>query len=216
LDEVYAQRIDSRHNLDAVEGKLFGIGAESYTVGSHEFYLGYAITRGKLVCLDAGHFHPTESLADKISAVAPFVPEILLHVSRGVRWDSDHVVVLDDNLVGVAQELVRGKYLDRVRLGLDYFDASINRVAAWVIGTRCLLKALLTALLEPVDRLQRLERAGDFTARLALLEEGKTLPVGAVWDEHCRRQDVPIGEAWLAEVKAYERDVLSKRQKGQS
>jgi L-rhamnose isomerase len=212
LDAVYTPPISPKHNLDAVEGKLFGIGSESYTVGSHEFYLGYAISRGKLVCLDAGHYHPTEVLADKLSAVFPYVDRILLHVSRGIRWDSDHVVILNDEVQLLAFELVRGNYLDRTHVGLDYFDASINRVAAWVIGARSLLKALLIALLEPLDRLRRVEREGDYTSRLALLEEAKTLPVGAVWDYFCMKQEVPIGEAWLAEIRQYERDELTKRQ----
>jgi L-rhamnose isomerase len=198
--------------LDAVEGKLFGIGAESYTVGMHEFYLGYAVKRQTLLCLDAGHYHPTENLADKISSVLCFVPEILLHVSRGVRWDSDHVVTLTDELLAIAQELVRGDYLGRTHLGLDFFDASINRVAAWVIGARNLLRALCFALLEPYVRYRELELAGDYTARLALMEEAKTLPWHAVWDYHCLQQDVPVGEAWLGEVKRYEQAVLSRRQ----
>jgi L-rhamnose isomerase len=211
LDEIFAEPVDPAHNLDAVEGKLFGIGSESYVVGSHEFYLGYAISRKKLLCLDAGHYHPTESLADKISAVLAHLDRILLHVSRGVRWDSDHVVTLTDDLVAIAQELVRGEYLDRTHIGLDFFDASINRVAAWVIGTRCMIKALLIALLEPSQKLREYEAAGDFTARLALLEEAKTLPLGAVWDYYCRSQNVPVGAAWLAEIKRYEHEVLSKR-----
>jgi L-rhamnose isomerase len=211
LDEMFATPTDPAHNLDAVEGKLFGIGSESYVVGSHEFYLGYAITRKKLVCLDAGHYHPTESLADKISAVLANLDRILLHVSRGVRWDSDHVVTLTDDLVAIALELVRGDYLGRTHIGLDFFDASINRVAAWVIGTRCMLKALLVALLEPSQKLREFEAAGDYTSRLALSEEVKTLPLGAVWDYYCLQQGVPVGPAWLDEVKSYERDVLSKR-----
>jgi L-rhamnose isomerase len=211
LDAIFKRPIDPRYHLDAVEGKLFGIGSESYVVGSHEFYLGYAVRNGKLLTLDTGHFHPTEGVADKISAVFAFLDEILLHVSRGVRWDSDHVVILSDDLKALAEELVRGGYLSRVHIGLDYFDASINRVAAWVIGTRAMLKALLSALLEPTDRLRALERAGDHTGRLALLEELKTLPAGAVWDRYCEAQGVPVGEAWLEEVRAYERDVLAKR-----
>jgi L-rhamnose isomerase len=212
LDAVFKKKLSPKHNLDAVEGKLFGIGAESYTVGMHEFYLGYAVKNQKLVCLDAGHYHPTENMADKISSVLCFVPEILLHVSRGVRWDSDHVVTLTDELHGIAQELVRGNYLGRTHLGLDYFDASINRVAAWTIGARNLLRALSCAMLEPYEQYKQLERAGDYTSRLALMEEAKTLPHGAVWDYHCLRQNVPVGEAWLAEVKAYEKQVLSNRQ----
>jgi L-rhamnose isomerase len=212
LDAVYAKRIDPKLNVDSVEGKLFGIGSECYVVGSHEFYLGYAITRQKLLTIDTGHYHPTESPADKISAVFAFLPEIALHVSRGVRWDSDHVVTLSDELQALAQELVWGNFLDRTRIGLDYFDASINRVAAWVIGTRNMIKALLLALLAPADRLRQVEAEGDFTSRLALQEEMRTLPFGAVWDYYCGKSEVPPGEAWIAEVKQYEKDVLAKRQ----
>ncbi|HEX8202000.1 MAG TPA: L-rhamnose isomerase [Isosphaeraceae bacterium] len=211
LDAIFAEPIDPAHNRDAVEAKLFGIGSESYVVGSHEFYLGYAIARKKLLCLDAGHFHPTEVISDKISAALCWLDELLLHVSRGVRWDSDHVVTLTDELQAIAQEVVRGDYLDRVHLGLDFFDASINRVAAWVIGTRNLLRALLIALLEPTAALRQREAAGDLTARLALLEELKTLPHGAVWDYYCLTNDVPVGPAWLESVRAYERDVLARR-----
>jgi L-rhamnose isomerase len=211
LDKVFAEKLNPKHNLDAIEGKLFGIGSESYVVGSHEFYLGYAIRNNKLLCLDAGHYHPTEGIADKISSVLTHLDEILLHVSRGVRWDSDHVVVLGDELRATAEELVRGDYLPRVHIGLDYFDASINRVAAWVIGTRCMLKALLIAMLEPIDALRRMESAGDFTSRLAMLEELKTLPAGAVWDYYCQQQDVPVGARWIDGIKGYERQVLAKR-----
>jgi len=179
--------------------------------GSHEFYLAYAVASGKLLCLDAGHFHPTETIADKISSVMLFVDEVLLHVSRGIRWDSDHVVVLNDDLKAIAEELVRNELLERVHIGLDFFDASINRVAAWVIGTRAMIKALLLALLEPTDKLRELEAAGDFTARLAMVEEIKTLPFGAIWDQYCLKQNVPVGGAWLDDVKAYEQDVTSKR-----
>jgi L-rhamnose isomerase len=211
LDALFAEKIDPKLNLDAVECKLFGIGSESYVVGSHEFYMGYAVKNQKLICLDAGHFHPTESLADKISSVLQFVPELLLHVSRGVRWDSDHVVLVDDATRAIMEEVVRGDFLARTHIGLDFFDASINRIAAWVIGTRNALKCLLLALLEPSAKLREAETAGDFTSRLALLEEAKSLPFGAVWDEYCRRQNVPVGPAWIAEVKSYERDTLSKR-----
>ncbi len=211
LDTIFAEQLDPRHNLDAVECKLFGLGSESYVVGSHEFYLGYAISRQKLLCLDTGHFHPTEVVSDKISSVLMYVPELLLHVSRGVRWDSDHVVTFSDELQAIAQELVRGDYLNRVHIGLDFFDASINRVAAWVIGTRNTLKALLMALLEPTEPLQRLELEGDFTGRLALLEEQKSLPFGAVWDYNCLQAGVPVGAEWLNEVRQYEQDVLSLR-----
>ena len=198
-------------HLDAVESKLFGIGSESYVVGSHEFYLGYAALHEKLYCLDAGHFHPTENLADKISSILMHVPEILLHVSRGVRWDSDHVVLFDDPTRAIMEELVRGDFLPRTHIGLDYFDASINRIAAWVIGARSALKALLLALLEPATRLRKLEAEGDNTSRLALLEEVKTLPFGAVWDEYLQHQNVPGAQEWLQEVKAYETKVLCGR-----
>jgi len=211
LDAIFAEPIDPRPNRDAVESKLFGIGSEAYVVGSHEFYLGYALTRRKILCLDAGHFHPTEVISDKISAVLNSLDELLLHVSRGVRWDSDHVVTLTDELQAIAQELVRGDYLSRVHIGLDFFDASINRVAAWVIGTRSMLKALLLALLEPTDLLRRHEAAGDSTARLATLEELKSLPSGAVWDHYCVKLGVPAGLDWLARIKAYENEVLSRR-----
>ena len=211
LNAVFAEELNPAHGLDAVESKLFGIGSEAYVVGSFEFYLGYAIQHQKLLCLDAGHFHPTETIADKISSVLQYVPELLLHVSRGVRWDSDHVILLDDALRGTMEELVRGDFLGRTHIGLDYFDASINRIAAWVVGMRNAAKALLIALLEPADRLRAAENAGDYTARMALLEELKTLPFGAVWDEHCRRQDVPLGAAWLDEVKAYEKKHLANR-----
>src|ERR1043165_5902042 len=187
LDAVFKKKIDRQLNLDSVEPKLFGIGSESYVVGSHEFYLGYAVTRKTLLTLEAGHYHPTEGIADKISSVLLYLPEIALHVSRGVRWDSDHVVTLTDELEAIAQEIVWGGHLDRVRIGLDYFDASINRVAAWVIGTRNMIKALLLALVAPIEKLKALETEGDFTSRLALMEDAKTLPFSAVWDYHCER-----------------------------
>jgi L-rhamnose isomerase len=211
LDAVFAEPLDPAVHLDAVEGKLFGLGCESYTVGSHEFYLAYALSRRILYTLDTGHYHPTETITDKISAVLQFLPEILLHVSRGVRWDSDHVVVLSDDLDSIVQELVRGGFLARTHLGLDYFDASINRVAAWVIGARNTLKALLKAMLEPTARLRACEEATDYTARLVLQEEVKGLPWGAVWDYYCASANAPVGQAWLDEVKAYEGAVLSAR-----
>jgi L-rhamnose isomerase len=211
LDAIFDESIDPAYNRDAVEGKLFGIGCESFTVGSHEFYYGYAVTRGKLLTLDSGHYHPTETITDKISSVLMYLPELLLHVSRGVRWDSDHVVLLNDDLEAIAQELVRGSFLERVHIGLDYFDASINRVAAWTIGTRNMLKALLKALLEPADVLRQMEATGDYTSRLALLEEIKTLPFGAVWDRYCEMSNVPVGGAWLREVKSYEERTLAAR-----
>ncbi len=211
LDEIFAEPMDRSCLLDSVESKLFGIGSESYVVGSHEFYLGYAIENKILLCLDTGHFHPTEVVSDKISSVLTFLDEILLHVSRGVRWDSDHVVILSDELRAIAQQLIRGDYLQRVHIGLDFFDASINRIAAWVIGTRCMLKALLIALLEPTEKLRGIEINGDYTGRLAILEELKTLPFGAVWDYYCTKKEAPTGQAWLDEAKDYEKDVLAKR-----
>jgi L-rhamnose isomerase len=211
LDAILAEKIDPRYNLDAVESKLFGIASESYVVGSHEFYLGYAIENDLLLCLDSGHFHPTEVISDKISSVLLYVDELLLHVSRGVRWDSDHVVTLSDELQAIMQEIVRGDFLGRVHIGLDFFDASINRVAAWVIGTRNALRALLLALLEPIDQMRALEVAGDYTARLALLEELKGMPFGAIWDFYCLKQGVPVGLGFLDEIRAYEQQELSKR-----
>jgi L-rhamnose isomerase len=214
LDEIFAVRLNTQHVLDAVECKLFGIGSESYVVGSHEFYLAYAMAnrdKDLLLCLDAGHFHPTEVISDKISAVLMFIDEILLHVSRGVRWDSDHVVILSDELRAIGEELVRHDFLARTHIGLDFFDASINRVAAWTIGTRCMIKSLLIALLEPTAMLRQAENAGDNTSRLALLEELKTMPFGAVWDYYCEKQGVPVGSAWLSAVKEYEKKVLSSR-----
>jgi L-rhamnose isomerase len=211
LDKILAEKIDPRYNLDSVESKLFGLGSESYVVGSHEFYLGYAIANDILLCLDSGHFHPTEVISDKLSSVLTFLDEVLLHVSRGVRWDSDHVVILSDELQAIAQEIVRGDFLHRVHIGLDYFDASINRVAAWVIGARNTMRALLLALLEPIDQLRELEVSGDYTSRLALLEELKGLPFGAVWDYFCLQQGVPVGIGFMDEVQAYEKQELSKR-----
>ncbi|MCR4407118.1 MAG: L-rhamnose isomerase [Anaerolineae bacterium] len=211
LDKILAEKIDPRYNLDSVESKLFGIGSESYVVGSYEFYLGYAIANHILLCLDSGHFHPTEVISDKLSSILAFLDEVLLHVSRGVRWDSDHVVILSDELQALAQEIIRGGFLDRVHIGLDYFDASINRVAAWVIGARNVLRALLMALLEPLDQLRELEVTGDYTRRLALLEELKGLPSGAVWDYFCLQQGVPVGFSFMDEIRAYEEQELSKR-----
>jgi L-rhamnose isomerase len=211
LDAMLAKKFDKRYLLDAVESKLFGIGSESYVVGSHEFYMGYAIKNNVLLCLDSGHFHPTETISDKISSVLMYVDELLLHVSRGIRWDSDHVVILSDEVEAVAQEIVRGGYLGRVHIGLDYFDASINRIAAWTIGARAMLKAMLIAMLEPTDKLKDAEQNGDHTARLLLLEEIKQLPFGIVWEYYCEKNNVETGLNWLKAVKQYETAVLSKR-----
>lgn len=212
LDEILATPLPRDYHRDAVEGKLFGLGVEAYTVGSHELYLAYATRKHLMVCLDSGHYHPTEIVSDKISSVIEFVDGVLLHVSRPVRWDSDHVVLLDDETQAIANELVRGDVLDRVSIALDFFDASINRVAAWVIGTRNVRRALLRALLEPAARLAEIEARRDFTARLVLLEEQKALPWGAVWDHYCERSGAPVGLAWLDEVRAYERRVLRLRE----
>jgi len=211
LDDVIAEKLNPQHHIDAVESKLFGIGAESYTVGSNEFYLGYAVSRQTALCLDAGHFHPTEVISDKISAAMLYVPRLLLHVSRPVRWDSDHVVLLDDETQAIASEIVRHQLSDRVHIGLDFFDASINRIAAWVIGTRNTQKALLRALLEPTERLRQAESSGDYTTRLALLEEQKSLPWQAVWEAWCLRHDVPADASWLGDVRHYEQQILSQR-----
>jgi L-rhamnose isomerase len=211
LDEILEKKIDKRYMLDAVESKLFGIGSESYVAGSHEFYMGYAQKKKILLCLDSGHFHPTEIISDKISSVLSFVDEILLHVSRGVRWDSDHVVTLTDELKAIAEEIIRGNFENRIHIGLDFFDASINRIAAWIIGTRNMIKALLIALLEPTDLLRQLESSQNFTERLVLIEELKTLPFGAVWDYYCYSKSVPIGYEWFNIVKEYEKKVLVRR-----
>lgn len=196
---------------EAVESKVFGLGVESYTVGSHELMMGYAITRNKLYCLDAGHFHPTEVISNKISSIMQYMPELLLHVSRPVRWDSDHVVTMDDELMAIMQQVVRNGYTQRVKIALDFFDASINRLAAWIIGTRNARKALLRANLENTAELKKLELDTDFTARLALTEEDKTLPFGAIWDYYCLKEGVPVGEDWLKEVRDYEKNVMSAR-----
>ncbi len=211
LDEGFAKKISTDNLKDAVESKLFGIGAESMTVGSHDFYLGYAIKNNKLICLDNGHFHPTEQVGDKISSCLHFMNELLLHVTRPVRWDSDHVVTLNEEVQLIASEIVRNNFFDRVNTGLDFFDASINRVGAYVVGTRAALKAFLIALLEPTDMLLRMEEEGKYFERLAMLEELKTKPFGAVWDYYCLLNDVPAGEGYIAEVQQYEKEVLSNR-----
>lgn len=211
LDQILAVPVDRQYNLDAVESKLFGLGSESYVVGSHEFYLGYAITNDVLLCLDSGHFHPTESVADKLSSVLLYLDEVLLHISRGVRWDSDHVVTLSDETQAMLHEIVRQNALDRVHIGLDFFDASINRVAAWVIGARNVQRAALVALLEPIDQLREWEQSGDYTARLALLEELKGMPWAAVWDYFCLQHDVPVGAQYLHEIRTYETRELAQR-----
>jgi L-rhamnose isomerase len=211
LDEIYETEYSPLEMKDALESKLFGIGSESFVVGSHEFYLGYAFTKGKLICLDLGHFHPTESIADKISAILQFSDEILLHVSRGVRWDSDHVVLLTDEIRGLAEEIVRGQALARTHIALDYFDASMNRIGAWVLGARATLRGLLIALLEPRDRLRELDGEGRVLERLTVLEELKAMPFGPIWDYFCLKNGVPPADLWLRDVENYEKRVLSQR-----
>ncbi|MEN0650170.1 L-rhamnose isomerase [Caldifermentibacillus hisashii] len=211
LDEIFAEKLNEDFTQEAIESKLFGIGAEAYTVGSHEFYMGYGISRNKLVCLDAGHFHPTEVISNKLSALSLFSKGIMLHVSRPVRWDSDHVVIMDDELQAIAREIVRNNLLERTNIGLDFFDATINRIAAWVIGTRNIQKALLKALLEPTAFLKQKELEGDFTTRLAYTEELKDFPFGDVWNYFCETNSVPVGLDWFKEVQQYEKDVLSTR-----
>ncbi|MDD4191016.1 MAG: L-rhamnose isomerase [Mangrovibacterium sp.] len=211
LDEAFAVDYPKQYMKDAVESKLFGIGAESMTVGSHDFYLGYAIKNNKLICLDTGHFHPTEQIGDKISACLQFIDELLLHVSRPVRWDSDHVVTLNEEVQLIASEIARNDFFSRVNIGLDFFDASINRIGAYVIGTRATQKAFLIALLEPTKTLTELEAQGRNFERLAMLEELKTMPFSAVWDYYCLQEGVPTGMDYIPEIQKYETEVLSKR-----
>lgn len=211
LDAMLEEKLDPCHHLDAVECKLFGIGSESCVIGSHEFYMGYALKNNILLTLDSGHFHPTEVISDKISSALTFMNEILLHVSRPVRWDSDHIVTLDDELQNIMKEIVRNNFIDRVHIGLDFFDASVNRIAAWTIGTRNAYKALLLALLEPTDQLVEAEKSGNFTKRLAVIEELKSAPWNAVWDRYCIEQNVPVGMDWLDVVTQYEKEVLLSR-----
>jgi len=211
LDAVYEEQLPDSAMKDAVESKLFGIGSESFVVGSHEFYMGYALSRGKMICFDLGHFHPTESVADKISSIFCFVDEILLHVSRPVRWDSDHVVIMNDEVGSLFEEVVRSGRLAGTHVGLDFFDGSINRLGAWAVGSRATLKSLLFALLEPRERLLGYEEEGDYFARLALLEELKALPFGAVWDAYCAQTDTPLDREIIGIIHAYEKEVTGKR-----
>lgn len=211
LDELFSEQLDPRFIIDSVESKVFGIGLEAYTVGSHEFYMNYAAKTGVLCLLDNGHFHPTENVADKIPSLLLFADKLALHVTRPMRWDSDHVVILNDDLRDIANEIVRCDALDRVLIGLDFFDASVNRIAAWVIGMRNMQRALLAALLTPHKKLARLQQEGKFYEMMALNEELKTYPLGAVWDHFCEINKVPVREAWLNRVKRYEKDVLLKR-----
>ena len=211
LEQIYAVDVDKKCNLDCVESKVFGIGAESYTVGSSEFYLNFAARNNIMSLMDTGHYHPTEVVSDKLSAMLLFNEKVALHVSRPVRWDSDHVIILDDELKEIAKEIVRNNALDRVIIGLDFFDASINRIAAWTIGTRNMIKALLSAMLTPNELLKKYQDEGNFTERLALMEEIKTYPMGDIWNYYCEKNGVPVGEIWIKEVKEYEETELSKR-----
>lgn len=211
LDKIYQDEIDEQYNLDALESKLFGIGSEAYVVGSHEFYMNYAMRNNKLCLMDTGHFHPTEMVSNKISSMLLFNDKLALHVSRPVRWDSDHVVAFDDELKEIGLEIVRNDALDKVLIGLDFFDASINRVAGWVIGTRNMIKSILYALLVPNDYMKELQEKGDFTKRLALYEEFKTYPFGAIWDHYCEVMGVPVREEWLDEIEDYEKEVTNQR-----
>lgn len=211
LDEIFEEKLNEEYTMEAVESKLFGLGAEAYTVGSHEFYMGYGLTRNKLICLDAGHFHPTEVISNKLSSLALFSKGIMLHVSRPVRWDSDHVVLMDDELQDIAKELVRNDLLSRTNIGLDFFDATINRIAAWVIGTRNTQKAILKAMLEPIQDLKEMELEFNFTKRIAYTEELKDFPYADVWNYFCEQNGVPVGLGWLEEVRNYEEEVLMKR-----
>lgn len=210
LDQIFAEDIDRKLVPCGLESKLFGVGLESYTVASHEFSYGYAVKNGLLYTLDAGHFHPTEVISAKLTACLPFLEGIILHVSRPVRWDSDHVILLDDEIQRIMDEVILNNYQDRTFIALDYFDASINRVAAWAVGMRNARKAILSACLAPAS-IRDAEHKGDLTSRLALMEERKTLPFGAIWDYYCMKQDAGVGTDWLAKVKQYETDVLSKR-----
>ncbi len=211
LDEIFEVRYPGKYLKDAIESKLFGIGSESMVVGSHDFYIGYAVQNNKLITLDNGHFHPTEQVGDKISSILLYIDEILLHLTRGIRWDSDHVVTLNDDLMLIAQEIVRAKALRRINVGLDFFDASLNRIGAYVVGTRAAQIAFISALLEPTETLIKYEEAGKTFERLSLLELMKTMPFGAVWDYYCLINDVPVGHDYIEEIRKYEKDVLLKR-----
>jgi L-rhamnose isomerase len=211
LDEIFRETYPKEYLIDSLEGKLFGLGLEAMVVGSHEFYLGYAVKNNKYVCIDMGHYHPTEQPGDKISALLPFVEGLMLHISRGIRWDSDHVAIFNDDVQFLLQEIVRSKALGRVHIGLDYFDGSINRIGAYVVGARATQVALLYALLEPIAKLKKLEETGRNFERLAFLELMKTKPFGAVYDYYCMINNVPVGEDYVEEIQKYEVDVFEKR-----
>ncbi len=211
LDDILKKKYPESYMIDSLEGKLFGIGSESYVVGSHEFYLSYTIANNILLTIDTGHYHPTESVGDKISAIIPFVKGLLLHVSRGIRWDSDHVVIVNDDIIQLAEEIIRSQAMNKIRIALDFFDASINRIGAYIIGIRATQKALLYALLQPLDLLRDYEERGQYFQRLAMLEELKLLPFGSIWDYFCSKNDVPIGKGWIEETEKYEKEILKNR-----
>ena len=211
LDKIFEYKTNDEYMKDCIESKVFGIGLENFTVGSHEFYMGYGIKNNIPITLDAGHFHPTEIISDKISSLLLFSSEIMLHVTRSIRWDSDHVVILNEELVAIAQEIVRADAIDKVHVGLDYFDASINRIGAYVVGVRATQKALLQALLEPLAKLREYEANGQNFERMALLEEAKSMPWGAIYNYYCAKKEVIVGESYIADIQQYEKDVTSKR-----
>ena len=211
LDQIFEYKTNDEYMKDCIESKVFGIGLENFTVGSHEFYMGYGIKNNIPITLDAGHFHPTEIISDKISSLLLFSSEIMLHVTRSIRWDSDHVVILNEELVAIAQEIVRADAIDKVHVGLDYFDASINRIGAYVVGVRATQKALLQALLEPLAKLREYEAKGQNFERMALLEEAKSMPWGAIYNYYCAKKEVIVGESYIADIQQYEKDVTSKR-----
>jgi L-rhamnose isomerase len=211
LDEIFSVKYPKKYLKDSIESKLFGIGSESMVVGSHDFYMGYAVRNNTMITLDNGHFHPTEQVGDKISSILLYIDELLLHITRGVRWDSDHVVTFNDELLLIAQEIIRAKALNRVNIGLDYFDASLNRIGAYVIGTRAAQMAFMYAMLEPWETLVKYEEKGRTFERLSLLELMKTKPFGAIWDYYCMKNNVPVGEDYIAEIVKHEKEVLSKR-----
>ncbi len=211
LDEIFKTKMNSEYMIDAIEGKLFGIGSESYVVGSHDFYLAYSVKNDVMLTMDMGHYHPTESVADKISTVLNFSDNILLHISRGIRWDSDHVVTLNDEVLAVSEEIIRSGKSDNIYIALDYFDASINRIGAWVTGARATMKTLLIAMLQPNDKLLDYEENEQYFQRLAILEDSKAMPWGIIWNEYCKRMNVPLDLDWIQDIEAYELDVLSKR-----
>lgn len=211
LDKIFEYKTNDEYMKDCIESKVFGIGLENFTVGSHEFYMGYGIKNNIPITLDAGHFHPTEIISDKISSLLLFSSEIMLHVTRSIRWDSDHVVILNEELVAIAQEIVRADAIDKVHVGLDYFDASINRIGAYVVGVRATQKALLQALLEPIAKLREYEANGQNFERMALLEEAKSMPWGAIYNYYCAKKEVIVGESYIADIRQYEKDVTSKR-----